>query len=188
MWRDMSRMLLCCGVLLLIGLPAAGADIVALKDGRIIEGRVEETDGACELHLAHGSIIIPFAKVKMVFKTGEKKDDRKIVNEKAQIEKEIEAMRVHSEWRNAYEDETKHFMFRYNVTPEIAQVFQDMLEDFYQGFRKEFGVRPRSLSTSLRHFSSAFNVEPPRQHDQVDRVGCAHRAQRHGRRPSRVAG
>jgi len=52
----------------------------------------------------------------------------------------------------------------------------------------ETGERTRSLSTSLRHFSSAFNVEPPRQHDQVDRVGCAHRAQRHGHRPSRAAG
>jgi tetratricopeptide (TPR) repeat protein len=122
-------------------MPQARADILTLHDGRWIEGKVEEEGDIVKLRLKHGSIEIPAHKIKNILKEAEGKLSRKQQKERESIEKAIEAMRSHSEWRNKYTNETKHFVFHYNVTPEIAQGYIDMLEGFYKNFCKKLGVR-----------------------------------------------
>jgi len=131
---------------LLLGLaaaaaPDAAADIVALHDGRVFEGKVEDLGDVIKLHFQNGTVSIPAAQIKTVLVEGDKDLDYKAKKERERIAAAIEEMRAHREWRNAYEQETRHFVFKYNVTPEIAATYIDLLEGFYKDFGKVLGVK-----------------------------------------------
>ncbi len=143
------------GAVLFLILPPAAADEIALHDGRTIKGKVEECGDIYKLHLKYGTISIPAVKVKKILiDTGEELN-RKQLKERERIAKEIEEVRKHSNWRNAYKEESKHFVFKYNVTPEIAKGYIDLLEGFYKDFCKELGVR---LGPGLKRKKMEINI------------------------------
>lgn len=125
---------------ILCSLPAI-ADVVTLKDGRWIEGKVEDLGDSIKIHLKNGTVEIPAGLIKNVLTETEGKLTSKQKKERAKIEQAIEDIQKHSMWRDKYTDETKHFVFHYNVTPDIAQVYIDTLENFYADFGKKLGVK-----------------------------------------------
>jgi tetratricopeptide (TPR) repeat protein len=140
-YRNIFLCLLLAGILLSAGSREAIADTVALHDGRVIEGRVEESGDIIKLHLNHGTITIPHSKIKKILVDADGKVGPVAKRERQRIAKLIEEMQKRSRWVNAYREETKHFVFNYNVTPEIARIYIDMLEGFYKDFGKELKVR-----------------------------------------------
>jgi tetratricopeptide (TPR) repeat protein len=121
--------------------PEAEADLIALHDGRVFEGKVEDCGDVIKLHLQHGTVSIPAVQVKSVLAEGDADLGYKAKKERERIAKAIEEMRAHREWRNRYQEETRHFAFNYNVTPEIAKEYADLLEGFYKDFAKKLGAK-----------------------------------------------
>lgn len=54
----------------------------------------------------------------------------------------LEEMAAHSDWSNAWEKETKHFLFRSNTSPEILDFYCDLLEEYYSQMDKRIGIKP----------------------------------------------
>jgi hypothetical protein len=92
-----------------IASPEAAADIIALQDGRVFEGQVEDCGDVIKLHLQHGTVSIPASQVKTVLAEGDADLDYKAKKERERIAEAIEEMRAHRDWRNRYEEETRHF-------------------------------------------------------------------------------
>jgi len=66
-----------------------------------------------------------------------------------QLKKEHEAskkrtdeMALHSNWRNAWERETKHFIFKTNTSEEWLAYYSDLLEAYYSLMDKQIGIKP----------------------------------------------
>jgi len=157
---------LAAGAFLFFAAGPGRADIVALKDGRVIEGKAEEKGDVVLLHLAHGSITIPSVKIKRILVDVEGKIDPRTKRERERIAKEIEGMRAHSLWRNAYHEETRHFVFNYNVPPEVAKGYIDMLEGFYKSFGKQLHAR---LGPGVKRKKMEINIF--RDKENFDQVG-----------------
>ena len=66
-----------------------------------------------------------------------------------QLKKEHEAskkrtdeMALHSKWSNAWERETKHFVFYTNTSEEWLEYYSDLLEAYYSLMDKQIGIKP----------------------------------------------
>jgi tetratricopeptide (TPR) repeat protein len=141
MFRSTIRIIGLLVLVCLLAPPLARADIVTLKDGRWLEGQVEEKGDFIHVHLKNGTIKIPGLKIKSILKDTDGKLSRKQAKERMKIEATIQEMRERSKWKDHYILETKHFEVHHNVTPEIAQEYIDMLEGFYKEFCKQLKVR-----------------------------------------------
>ncbi len=147
-------------------LPDASADLVSLNDGRVFEGRVEEAGDLVKLHFKNGTVEIPVSSIKNILVEEEGKLDRRQQKERKKIEKAIKAMREHSAWRSRYVEESKHFEFNFNVTPEIAQEYIDLMEGIYKDFTKKLKVR---LGPGVKRKKMEINIF--RDKENFDQVG-----------------
>lgn len=155
-------------VLVLLGSQSLFADTVTLHDGRWVEGRVEEVDGVVKVHLKNGTVTIPPDRIKDIFYSEEGKLTSAQKKVQKKLQKEIEELRKHSMWRDRYVEETKHFVFNYNVTPEIAEGYIELLEGFYKDFSKKLGVK---LSEGVRRKKMEINI--CRDRDNYVQIGGA---------------
>ena len=49
---------------------------------------------------------------------------------------------LHSQWRNAWTKETKHFEFKTNTSEEWLEYYSDLLEAYYSLMNKRIGIKP----------------------------------------------
>ena len=54
-----------------------------------------------------------------------------------------EELALHSDWLNAWEKETKHFVFRTNTSPELLDYYAELLETYYGLMDKRVGIKPK---------------------------------------------
>jgi tetratricopeptide (TPR) repeat protein len=150
--------------------PAAAADVILLKDGRIIEReKMEKTDAGVKVFFENGEVLVakdliqdavlasappaipdtPEAKEKaakgLVPFEGKwlKPADRDAAIQKKIAEKRaaIEEVRKHSQWRDRYKEETKHFKFEYTVAPHVFAYYRDLMEAYYDEFAKTWKIK-----------------------------------------------
>jgi tetratricopeptide (TPR) repeat protein len=160
-------------VLLLALAPPAPADILALKDGRFVEGvKIERAEGGYKLLYKNGEVHVPDDLVKDCLIEGEKGFEPRNEEERAKLEKglvlhegkwvtkaareaavgkrladkkkKLEAAKAHREWRNRYTSESANFKFEYTLEPEIYEGLRDLMETYFSVFTKKWGIaRPK---------------------------------------------
>ena len=164
--------------LLLAGLaliPLAAADVLCLKDGRILaDWELEPAEGGFRLKLEAGEILVPAEMVLDAVIEGAstwvpQTDEEREKFEKGQvpfegrwyspkrrdqlIEKRVAERRAQAaelmelrHWRNAREETTRNFEFQYTVPPHIFEGYRDMMEAYFQAFKKDWKIKkPREL-------------------------------------------
>ena len=123
------------------------ADILLLKDGRVIDGpTMERGEESCTIHFENGDILVPNDWVEDLFLAADLENLPK--NRRRSLEKQgeerleqIEEALAHAEWGNAYEEETSNFRWKYTLPKRVAELFQDRLESYYKIFAKEWRVK-----------------------------------------------
>ena len=151
----------------------ARADILALKDGRFVEGvKIERAEGGYKLLYKSGEVHVPDELVKDCLIEGEKGFEPRNEEERAKLEKglvpfegkwvtkaareaavgkrvaekrrKLEAAKAHREWRNRYTSESANFKFEYTVDPEVQEKLRDLMETYLSVFTKKWGIaRPK---------------------------------------------
>lgn len=151
-------------------LPAAAeADILVLKDGRILEReKMEPDEKGVKVHFENGCILVPTDKIEdallsnppkatdLTPKDREKaakglvpfegrwvkpgKRDDLLKKKIAARKAMVEKLRHHSFWRNRHKDETKHFKFEYTVAPFVYEYYKEVMEAYYKEFAKTWRV------------------------------------------------
>ena len=123
------------------------ADILLLKDGRVIDGpTMERGEEHCTVHFKNGDVLVPNGWIEDLFLTadleGLPKNRRRSLEKQGQERLEqIEEALAHAEWGQAYEDETTNFRWKYTLPKRVAEMFQDRLESYYKIFAKEWRVK-----------------------------------------------
>lgn len=169
-----SQSLLGAAIVAALGLlsaPAAHADVLIMKDGRIFDGfTLEEKDGLVEVTLKSGKIEVAKDLVEIVLKdsqeitfnpqTDEEKEKfakgfvridgrwQKVKNAKRLIEKSLkDRLKLakedleHDEWMNCYTTETKHFVWKHTTPMSTTQRFIDSADAYYEVFQKDWGIK-----------------------------------------------
>ncbi|MBN2490863.1 MAG: tetratricopeptide repeat protein [Planctomycetes bacterium] len=162
------------GAALVLPLLLAGglrADVLQLKDGRIIEGKpLERVQGGVRIKFENGEVVVPDELINDViifnpdgtFQPRNAEEAEKLEKgfmpyqgkwiPKARYEhlrkKEIEEYRAraeearnHKEWRFRYQQQTRNFAFEYTIPKETGQEFMDLFETYFATFTKEWGVQ-----------------------------------------------
>lgn len=62
---------------------------------------------------------------------------------------------THSEWSNAWTQETKHFVLRSNTSPELLDFYADLLETYYRLMDDRISIKP---TPSYRRKKMAVNI------------------------------
>ena len=154
---------------------ARAENILLLEDGRIVERpKMERVEGAVRVFFENGEVVIPDALIQEAILEGvhvfEPKDDKErakyekgLVNFQGEwVKKEklpefvakylaerkarIQEIKEHQEWRNKWEEKTKHFEFQYTVPPHIFEYYRDLMEAYYKEFAKTWKVKqPKDL-------------------------------------------
>lgn len=148
----------------------AHADVLLLKDGRIIDGpKMEWAEKGVSIHFSNGDVFVPEALFEDAIIEGSArpytpKDD----NEKEKIEEGlvpfegkwmkasrrddlikrkleekkalIEEIRQRSLWRNRWQEKTKHFEIESTAAPHITEYYRDMMEAYLTEFSKVWRV------------------------------------------------
>ena len=164
----MRRALAVSGLVLIA--PAAQADILALKDGRVIEGpKMTQDEDFVVISYKNGDVKVPHALVRSVIsetagdyvpRTDEEKEKYKeglapyqdkwipIAKRKKLIEKdtakELEQItedRAHDEWGTRRKEESKNFRWEYTVPEHVKDAFVDRCESYYEIFTKDWKVK-----------------------------------------------
>lgn len=172
--RLIATFCLALATALLLAAPAA-ADMLLLKDGRIIERpKMEQVEGGVKVHFENGEVLVPADKIETALIENAPPYEPKTPDEKAKMDKglvpfegkwikpkkrdklvqkriaerkeHLEEVKKHSLWRNRWKDKTKHFEFEYTVPPNIAEYYQDLMEAYYKAFAKDWKVgQPKDL-------------------------------------------
>lgn len=127
--------------------PAAPADILLTKDGRIVDGpRMERVEGHLVVHFENGEVRVPEAMVQDAFLAAELDDlprsrRRQLEEQLERRRAEIEDARAHSVWGNAYANETDHFEWKYTIPRHIALGLQQRFEAYFEYFEKEWKLK-----------------------------------------------
>lgn len=169
----MRRLARACLLAFGLGLSLAapvGADMLLLKDGRVVEGaKVEEQDDGFHLRFPHGDVLVPKDQVKDCLVEGDqgyvpRDDEEKAKLEKglvpfegrwvpkaerdaavakrvAEKKKRLEEAKAHREWRSRYVVKTANFEFEYTIPPEVAKGYIDLMETYYTVFTKYWGIQ-----------------------------------------------
>jgi hypothetical protein len=153
------RMLTCLLALALLSAVATPFDRVLLKDGRVIDGQLLDSDDAdyIVLRLPGADIPIPQAMVETTYVENlddyiperelakgnvlfegrwmsKRRRDQEL-RKRADADKElIDTLRRDQKWQNHKTIETRHFVVKSNTRDEIAQRAADMLELYYKAF------------------------------------------------------
>jgi tetratricopeptide (TPR) repeat protein len=153
----------------------ASADMLLLKDGRIVDGKkLTKTADGVTIKYENGEVKVPQTMIQEVVIEGKSDFVPKTDKEKEQFAKglvpfrgrwltlaqrEREVRKLADEkraelaelkelryWRNARTETTKHFNFKYNVPPHIFTRYRDMMEAYYSEFAKTWKVgQPKDL-------------------------------------------
>ncbi|MHC4973547.1 MAG: DUF1570 domain-containing protein [Planctomycetota bacterium] len=164
----MTRLLL----LLVLLAPLAGADTLALMDGRFVDDRpIEKAEGGYKITFDNGEIFVPEEMVVYVFRDDQTIDfTPKNEVEKAKFEKglvpwknrwvsksyaiklrekelasrkkRIEQMLARRLWRNHAVVKSKRWVFRHTLPDEIFAEFVQMFEDYFEFYCKFWKIRP----------------------------------------------
>ncbi len=148
------------------------ADVLQLKDGRIIEGKpLEQVKGGIKIKYKHGDVFVPqklildviFSNPDGTYKPRNDKEAEKLakgfvpykgkwipkkkleslLKKQAEKNKErVEEAKKHKLWRSRYKSATKNFAFEYTIPKETAKEFMDLFEVYYKTFTKAWGIRP----------------------------------------------
>ena len=148
----------------------AGADILQLKDGRIVDGvKMQKEKDAVLVFFKNGIVRVPMEVVEDVLIEGapppdpvteEEKvkraqglapwkgkwiqvaaRDKELKKELAAREKAIAEYRKHKEWRNRYQFKSKNFEFESNLPQAINDDYAEILETFFREFGKLWKVQ-----------------------------------------------
>lgn len=155
--------------------PPAHADVLVLKDGRIIEReQMEAAPDGIKVHFENGVILVPEKSIEVAVLSNppepknlsaEDKEklasglvpyegkwikpddrDRRIAKLVQERREFVEKLRHHSLWRNRHQDKTRHFEFEYTVAPFVYEYYRDTMEAYYKEFAKTWRVKqPRDL-------------------------------------------
>lgn len=160
----------------LVALAAAApvpADVLCLKDGRVLDGpRMERVDEGIRVHFESGQVLVPAALVldaliegdaAFVPRTDEERemhakglvpfDGRWVAPKRREelIQQRLEEKRAaladliaHREWRNRHQEETRSFRFQHTVPKHIFEDYRDKMEAYFQVFAKEWKIRTSS--------------------------------------------
>jgi tetratricopeptide (TPR) repeat protein len=161
------------GLVLALTAAPARADILALKDGRFVEGvKIDRGEGGYKLLYKNGEVFVPETLVKDCLIEGEKgfeprndeerarvdkglvpfegkwvaksARDAAIAKRQAERKKRIEEAKAHREWRNRYTAESANFKFEYTLDPEIQEDLRDLMETYFKVFTQKWGIaRPK---------------------------------------------
>jgi len=153
----------------------ADADILCLKDGRILKGPpMQKVEDGVKISFENGEVFVPDDLILETIIAGgstfvPETDDEKKKAEKglvpfqgrwmspAKRDREIEKYlkkrhkkiadeEAHRLWRNRRTDKTKHFDFEYTVPQHIFEHYRDLMEAYFTAFSKAWKIRqPKSL-------------------------------------------
>ncbi|MHC4598031.1 MAG: tetratricopeptide repeat protein [Planctomycetota bacterium] len=156
---------------LAVGMEAANADTLQLKDGRFFTfPKIFVVEGGYKIPFSNGDVIVPESMVLEAVilsnpsaykpKNDEEKEKleqgfvpyegkwikrkkfEKILEERQKAaQKRIEDLKKHQLWRNRYITKTRHFTFEYTLAPKIGQNYIDLMETYFKVFAKRFKVR-----------------------------------------------
>lgn len=156
--------------LLLAAIPARG-DMLALHDGRFVEGRpIERVEGGYNIKYENGAIFLPDSMVRDCYlekdgefepRTDEEKEkfgkglvpwggtwvskqyrDKKRQETLDRRKREIEQQKARQEWRNHVTVTTRKFVYEHTLPDDIFLELQDLFEAYYDFFTDYWGVRP----------------------------------------------
>jgi tetratricopeptide (TPR) repeat protein len=160
--------------ILWLGSVPGRADILCLKDGRILSGpTMQQADGGIEVCFNHGTVFVPADLILESIIQGKGAFVPKTDFEKQQVEKglvpfqgrwmspskrdrEMERFlkkrqaaiadeEKHRLWRDRRFEKTKHFEFEYTVPQHIFERYRDLMEAYFTVFSKMWNVRqPRA--------------------------------------------
>jgi tetratricopeptide (TPR) repeat protein len=158
---------------------AARADILCLKDGRIINGpAMNRNEGGIEVIFKNGTVFVPSALVMEAIIEGASTFVPETDLEKKQVAKGLVPFQgrwmspakrgkeidryiarrraaiadeeAHRLWRNRRKEKTKHFEFEYSVPQHIFERFRDLMEAYFTTFAKDWNVRQPKLLGRLK--------------------------------------
>ncbi len=156
--------------LLVLALAAQG-DMLALQDGRFVEGRpIERVEGGYKVKYENGEIFLPDTMVRDCYLEKDGEFEPRTDEEKAKFAKglvpwggtwvskqyrdkkrqealdrrkrEIEQQKARQEWRNHVTVTTRKFVFKHTLPDDVFQELQDLFEVYYDFFTDYWGVRP----------------------------------------------
>lgn len=151
--------------------PAAAADLLVLKDGRVVEGqKLARVEAGIEIQYANGNVLIPQALVEDALIDGEtppapataeeqemaakgfvrwegkwvpkKRRDDLLAKHLAERKREVEEIAAHREWANRRKAKTKHFAFEYTVPQSVFENYSRLMEAYFEAFLKDWDISP----------------------------------------------
>jgi tetratricopeptide (TPR) repeat protein len=188
--------------LLVLGLLSgvARADVLLLKDGRIVDGpKMEWGETGVTIHFVNGDVVVPEDDIEeAIIPGGQRPFVPQTPEEKEKVEKglvryegkwitperreallarrleekaqEIEEVKQRSLWRNKWQEETKHFKFQSTLPPHITEYFCSMMEAYYTEFGKVWKVKQ---PRDLGKLSVCFHVNREKFHQVSGAPGGA---------------
>ena len=153
----------------------ARADVLLLKDGRILERpKMERAEGGVKVAFQNGDVLVPDALIQDAVLTGDgawkpvtpeeqakaaeglvpfegkwvKPEKREELVRKRIAERaaRIEEIKAHSRWKDRWKEKTKHFEFEYTVSPHVFGYYRDLMEAYFEEFGKTWKVKqPKDL-------------------------------------------
>ena len=158
--------------LLLLLAPLAGADTLALMDGRFVDDRpIAKAEGGYKITFENGEIFVPEEMVVYVYRDDDsiefkpKNEEEKAKFEKGRVpwkgrwisksyavrlrEKELASRKARIAqmlerrlWRNHAVVKSKRWVFRHTLPDEIFAEFVQMFEDYFEFYCKFWKIRP----------------------------------------------
>ena len=150
----------------------ASTDTLVTNDNRVLQvKKARQVGEEYQLHFEHGEVLCPADYVQSVEIEGDMSDyvpkndnERKKLEDgfirykgrwwkKAAYERELDKgaertrertayLAEHSEWHNAWEEETKHFIIRTNASEELLEYYADLMEAWYDLLDDRIGIKP----------------------------------------------
>lgn len=149
----------------------AGADVLLLKDGRIVEGKpLTRESVAIVVKFENGEVRVPSELVlDAVIEneplgepgTPEEAEQRKkgmvrfdgrwisararddlIAKRIAERKRAADELKSYRLWRNARQENTKNFAYKHNVPPEVFASYRDLMETYFKDFCRTWKVKP----------------------------------------------
>ncbi len=150
---------------------SAAADVLLLKDGRILEGKPLARDGeAVVVKFENGEVRVPkdlvleavienealgepasteeaeqrkkgMVRFEGRWVTQRTRDDL-IQKRIAERKRAAEELKSYRLWRNAREERTKNFAYKHNVPPEVFANYRDLMETYFKDFCRAWKVKP----------------------------------------------
>ena len=167
-----------------LAVPVA-ADTLVTTDGRVLEcKKARETANGYALTFETGVIQVPKDQIAEVAIEGDMSDyvpanddeQKKLemgfvryrgkwmskpayeseLNKRNEERRErMEERALHTDFLNAWEKETKHFVIKTNTSPELLEYYGDLLETYYDLMDKRIGIKP---SPTLRRTKMTVNI------------------------------